>query len=322
MNGLLPSLLAVAALLPPLLYLLMMVSIERRAERPAVVVGLFVFGAAGAVLYNQAITQFLASDIFWTGGPLQRATAGVLFQVVIPGEFLRWFVFVAFWQRFIDRQRPMSGVVLGAALGLGFAGVENIGYMILHLEHWQTVAFVRSVVTVPVHGALGAISGVYIARARHRSAADRAVDAAAYVKALLVPMVLHGLYDLPFAYGRLIDYEGSLPILLLRGAGLAVGLGIFAVGGILTYHRAMLEDPDFRLHCLSPYLLQSPWRLYVLGSLLALLGLVVLAAEAVALLTGATLSGGRIAMLGIGLALLAAVGFLHSRARRQSQFLP
>ncbi len=313
----LPSLLAVVASLPPIFYLWWVTTFERKAESPAVVVGLFIFGAVGAIAYNGLVTPFVAHDLFWTDNAALTAFARVVLLVALPGETLRWLVLIFVCHRFVRYDHPMAGVVFGASLGLGFAAVENVGYILIHLDRWQTVAFVRAVVTVPVHGALGAIAGVYVARARFRLVKRYRHPWRAYVRAWLVPVILHALYDFPFAFGRVYEFTSRADPLLIRGMGLAIGLTIFLFAAALTYHQNMLEDPDFRPHCLSPYLLRSPWRLFVLGSLLGLLGLIVLAAEGFAFWVGVEMSGRRVAMLALGPSLVVAAALLHRYAWRR-----
>lgn len=313
----LPSLLAVVATLPPIFYLWWITTFERKAESPAVVVGLFVFGAVGAVAYNSLVTPFIAHDLFWIDNALLTALTRVVLLVALPGETLRWLVLIFVCHRFVRYDHPMAGVVLGASLGLGFAAVENIGYILVNLERWQTVAFVRAVVTVPVHGALGAIAGIYVARARFRLVKGYPHPWRAYFRAWLVPVILHAVYDFPFAFGRVYEFTSRADPLLMRGMGLAIGLTIFLFAAALTYRQNMLEDPEFRPHCLSLYLLRSPWRMFVLGSLLGLLGLTVLAAETVAFWAGVDMSGRRMAMLALGPSLLVAAALLHRYAWRR-----
>lgn len=313
----LPSLLAIVATLPPIFYLWWVTTFERKAESPVVVVGLFVFGAAGAIVYNSMVTPFIAYDLFWTDNAPLTALARVVLLVALPGETLRWLVLFFVCHRFVRHDHPMAGVVFGASLGLGFAAVENIGYILVHLDHWQTVAFVRAVVTVPVHGAMGAIAGIYMARARFRLVKGYPHPWRAYLRAWLVPVILHAVYDFPFAFSRVYEFTNQADPLLMRGMGLAIGLTIFLIAAALTYHQNMLEDPDFKPHCLSPYLLRSPWRLFVVGGLLGLLGLIVLGAETVASWSGLPASGRRLAMLALGLSLLAAAALLHRCAWRR-----
>ena len=64
----------------------------------------------------------------------------------------------------------MDTVVYGAAAGLGFAAYENLAYLVQHAEMWRSLAALRSVLTVPFHGALGIIAGAYLAIARSGTA--------------------------------------------------------------------------------------------------------------------------------------------------------
>ena len=97
----------------------------------------------------------------------------------------------------------MDTVVYGAAAGLGFAAYENLAYLVQHPEMWQSLAALRSVLTVPFHGSLGVIAGAYLAIARagtalgaHRHHRDWArISSRALV--LFAPIALHSGFDFP-----------------------------------------------------------------------------------------------------------------------------
>ena len=56
--------------------------------------------------------------------------------------------------------------------GLGLAAVENVLYMVSAAD-WANVAIIRAILTVPYHGALGAIAGAYIGEGSVRRCARR-----------------------------------------------------------------------------------------------------------------------------------------------------
>ena len=98
-----------------------------------------------------------------------------------------------------DFDEPMDGVVYGAAVGLGFAAVE-ISRPATQNANLVAVAVMRGVLSVPFHGALGAIAGAYIAGARFGGAlgAHRHGGwwrARRFAWAWLLPVVLHTLFD-------------------------------------------------------------------------------------------------------------------------------
>ena len=97
----------------------------------------------------------------------------------------------------------MDTVVYGAAAGLGFAAYENLAYLVQHADMWRSLAALRSVLTVPFHGALGIIAGAYIAIARAGTAlgANRHhrdwARISSWALVLFAPVALHAAFDFP-----------------------------------------------------------------------------------------------------------------------------
>src|ERR1700692_4111695 len=85
---------------------------------------------------------------------------------IAPALLILWLVCSACSARRGPIAAPMDTVVYGAAAGLGFAAYENLAYLVQHAEMWRALAALRSVLTVPFHGALGIIAGAYLAIAR------------------------------------------------------------------------------------------------------------------------------------------------------------
>ena len=83
-----------------------------------------------------------------------------------------------------------DGIVYAAYLSLGFACVENIGY-VMGSDDSIMVAFTRGLLAVPAHFLFAVTMGYYVSLAKfdpeHRSGH--------LFKALLYPMLLHGTYD-------------------------------------------------------------------------------------------------------------------------------
>ena len=126
-----------------------------------------------------------------------------LFGVALPEEAVKILVIAAVSARRRPFADPMDTVVYGAAAGLGFAAYENLAYLVQHAEMWQSLAALRSVLTVPFHGALGIIAGAYLAIARsgtalgaHRHHRDWA-RISSRILVLLGPMALHAAFDFP-----------------------------------------------------------------------------------------------------------------------------
>ena len=139
---------------------------RRRAPGPPAQVWIaFLLGAASISLLGVARAPFNALLAIPDNPWLTQALRSV-FGVAVPEEIVKVLVIVAVsWRRrtFAD---PMDTVVYGAAAGLGFAAYENLAYLVQHAEMWRSLAALRSVLTVPFHGALGIIAGAYLAIAR------------------------------------------------------------------------------------------------------------------------------------------------------------
>src|SRR5258705_6582536 len=127
----------------------------------------------------------------------------------------------------------MDTVVYGAAAGLGFAAYENLAYLVQHPDIWRALAALRSVLTVPFHGALGIIAGAYLAIARAGTAlgANRHhrdwARISSYFLVLAGPIALHAAFDFPLL---LLQRGGLDPTtrLIMGSASVLIGFSSIA----------------------------------------------------------------------------------------------
>jgi len=81
-----------------------------------------------------------------------------------------------------------DGIVYAVFVSLGFAGVENVLYVI---DGGMQTALTRALTAVPAHAIFGITMGYYLGIARiYEEMKGRYLG-----MALLVPIVLHGIYD-------------------------------------------------------------------------------------------------------------------------------
>src|ERR1700721_364701 len=197
-----PPAIGTAAVAPALPHLWPGVAADERPGPPAKVWTAFFLGAASISLLGLIRTPFMsllsAPENPWVAQALHS-----LFGVALPEESVKILVIalVSVWRRpFTD---PMDTVVYGAAAGLGFAAYENLAYLVQHADMWQSLAALRSILTVPFHGALGIIAGAYLAIARSGTALGahrHNRDWARIMSRILVlagPVGLHAAFDFP-----------------------------------------------------------------------------------------------------------------------------
>src|SRR3954454_24528704 len=226
----LPTVIGIAAIAPALLVLWLVIAADERPGPPAKVWAAFLFGAASISLLGLARAPF-GSLLAISEAPWPALAMHAVFGVAAPEEIVKILVIVAVsWrrQRFAD---PMETVVYGAAAGLGFAAYENLAYLVQHPEMWRSLAVLRSVLTVPFHGALGIIAGAYLAIARsgtalgaHRHHRDRA-RTGARISILLVPVVLHSAFDIPLLTLQHSPELEGFSRLALECSGVLIGFG-------------------------------------------------------------------------------------------------
>src|SRR5215813_9528079 len=154
----LPTVIGTAAVAPALLILWLVVAAGERPGPPLKIWTAFGLGAASILLLGAPADPWLAQA--------QHA----VFGVALPEEIVKILVIAAVSFRRRPFADPMDTVVYGAAAGLGFAAYENLAYLVQHADMWRSLAALRSVLTVPFHGALGVIAGAYLAIARSGTA--------------------------------------------------------------------------------------------------------------------------------------------------------
>jgi len=234
-SALVPSAIVAAATAPALLVLWLAVAADSRPEPPRVVLIAFVLGALSVIPVG-LLELWLKHNVPITHNPWLAVDVSTLFFVGIPEETFKISIIVAIALRARDFDEPMDGVVYGAAVGLGFAALENVLHLVRAGTFWEIIAIVRGVLSVPFHGALGAIAGAYIARARFGGALNvhsRWRRPRLFLLAWLIPVALHSLFDaslfsIPHAKGH------TAAVLLLSQTALIAGFGAIAFAVLLA----------------------------------------------------------------------------------------
>jgi protease PrsW len=196
-----------------------------------------------------------------------------VFGVAAPEEIVKVLVIVAVSipvrrRSFAD---PMDTVVYGAAAGLGFAAYENLAYLVQHADMWRSLAALRSVLTVPFHGALGIIAGAYIAIARAGTAlgANRHhrdwARISSWILVLFAPVALHAAFDFPLlTLQQHPEFESSTR-LMLGTASLLIGFSSIGFAVRLVRRVGRHHAPRTQLARERLSQLRRMWALLVAG---------------------------------------------------------
>lgn len=327
------TVLGAAAVAPPLLYLLTLTFFDKRPEPAHAVVGTFLLGAlstsalhvvspAAGVLGDYALEalQFLlGDDVSWLQP--DRSVATLLQSVIdiaIPEEALKVLILLFFSRRFLAYDHPMEGVIYGAAVGLGLAAYENLLLAVYLTDAWREHAVIRSILTVPTHGALGVIAGVYVARAKFGNVMGSSHGTSyrwrSYAAALLVPVALHALYNYPLLLVRNTFGIHAPYAPLLQTMGFVIGTVAVLAAARLVYRIVLAQGGSTGRYGHGSLFGYRAWRLDLLGAFASLLGSLMVMVEVRAAWRGEPFVWDRHIAVCVGAVLVAVAAFLHHSA--------
>ena len=83
-----------------------------------------------------------------------------------------------------------DGIVYACCIGMGFAGTENIIYLLSNLDSWETVAVQRAIFAVPGHFMFAVAMGYFYSMLYFGDMSFRERS-----RIFWVPVMLHGIYD-------------------------------------------------------------------------------------------------------------------------------
>jgi RsiW-degrading membrane proteinase PrsW (M82 family) len=268
----LPTVIGTAAVAPALLFLWLVIAAGDRPGPPAKVWTAFFLGAGSISLLGMARLPFAAIHISSDHPWIDQALHSVL-GVAVPEEIVKILVIVvvsssARRRAFAD---PMDTVVYGAAAGLGFAAYENLAYLVQHPDIWRSLAALRSVLTVPFHGALGIIAGAYLAIWRsgtalgaHRHHRDWA-RISSLLLILFAPIALHAAFDFPLLMLQKNPDLASSTQMILGSASVLIGFSSIALAARLVRRVSRHHAPHTEIARERLSQLRRMWALLVAG---------------------------------------------------------
>ena len=161
------------------------------------------------ICFPVALVEMAIQNVFIGGEPttLLGTTFQAFFVAALPEES---FKLLALW--LVLRRNPyfdehVDGIVYAVFVGLGFAAIENIGYV---MSNGLTTAILRALLAVPGHYAFAILMGYYYSVYHF---IDRSPRTAACI--LLVPVVAHGIYDALALSGTVDPYIGGISFFVL-----------------------------------------------------------------------------------------------------------
>lgn len=157
----------------------------------------FLYGV-GSTFVTLVITQLMGMiGLFvYDLGSFAGAVGTALFAAALPEEMAKLLMLWLFLRNNPFYDERFDGIVYAACVGLGFAGTENILYLV-QSENWLGTGIMRGITAVPAHFAIACAMGYFYSK---RHFGDRSTITAICV--LAVPVLIHWIYDaLAFSEG-------------------------------------------------------------------------------------------------------------------------
>ena len=138
------------------------------------------------------------------------STAEAFLVAAVPEEGLK---LLALW--LVLRRNPYfdehyDGIVYAVCVGLGFATIENVGYVFTNVESWLPVAFSRALLAVPGHYAFAVFMGYYYSLYHFGQKTAKNL-----LSIFLIPVMAHGCYDAFALSGSVEPVLGGISFIVL-----------------------------------------------------------------------------------------------------------
>lgn len=137
-------------------------------------------------------------------GTLPWALQQAFVHAAIPEETIKMLALLWVCRAGTARMTPKVAMQSGAALGFGFACVETLLHAVVG-DAWSAVV-VRLFSSIPCHVALGIVMAAF---------AVRAVNWRGLLLAWFLPVLCHGLYNLPLLMPKTLPLAQAPPPMLL-----------------------------------------------------------------------------------------------------------
>jgi len=240
-----PSFLYLSTILPPILLGIIIWKSDRFQEPGEFLLASFLLGVSIILpldllimITEHHLAPLLGLDLEayreWTAGgykdegaiaPIAEHVFQSFFRAAFLEEGIKFALLIFFCVRLSDLNEPIDAIVYGAAIGLGYAAIENVGYLMSsnYDEAWSISMVKVRYYPLIMHMGFGVLMGFLLSQNlfEERSIFKRRLM---LIMSLALPVTFHGIYNY---YGT----ADIFPLLTL----------IFVIGVIYSFRREQLK---------------------------------------------------------------------------------
>ncbi len=247
------------ALIPVIGLLLFIFFADKKEKEPiGLLIGLFFAGLGTAIpaIILEALGELILEAVI----PYESVIKGVILAMVIvaPVEEMGKYIvlrLITWKNRAFDYS--FDAIVYAVFASLGFAAIENIGYV---FGNGWGVALLRMFTAVPGHACFGVFMGYFYSKAKYASLSGNKADYSKYnALSMICPIVIHGIYDAIVMGGTASGYDLFIGLSLISWIVFVIVL--FVISVIMIVHSS---KNDFCIVTL-PNAVQTFYRPMIIG---------------------------------------------------------
>lgn len=247
------------ALIPVILLLIFIYVKDKNEKEPVgLLIGIFFAGLATCVtaIIGEAIGMAILEVIF----PYESIVKQYILALFIVGpaeELGKFFVMWLITWKNKHFNYSYDAIVYAVFSSLGFAAIENVGYV---LEQGFGTGLLRMFTSIPGHACFAVFMGYFYSKAKYASVTkNKKALGRNMILAMVVPIIVHGLYD-AILFGARVSDDLIMAVSVL--AWLAFIIAMFVTSFIIV-HKSSKNDfciitlPDQVQTIYSPTLIGS-----------------------------------------------------------------
>ena len=183
--------LLITAITPGIALCLILYFFDRRDKEPLGMLFKVFFMGVLSVIPTVIIENILSNFNVFPG------IAGIAFTAFIVAgfteEYMKRKVVIKYVYYNPVFNEKLDGIIYCAFSALGFATVENILYVVFKFSDIESIGFYRAILSVPAHMLFAVTMGYYLSLAKF--ATTPLQSKYYFTKSLIVPIILHGIFD-------------------------------------------------------------------------------------------------------------------------------
>ena len=182
------------AIIPGLLIIAYVYGKDKVEKEPiGLIMKLIMFGAISCIVAGIAESALASMLPQYREGTIQYALQTSFCLAAFCEEILKYLATrLGSWKHPAFNYR-FDGIVYGVSAAVGFAVFENIGYI---ASYGLATAVTRAFLAVPLHAFCGAFMGMFYSYSKKAAiVGQRGTSRMFTLLALIVPMIIHGIYD-------------------------------------------------------------------------------------------------------------------------------